>query len=327
MQKRGRIPQRITKHYKSRNMSKQHLGFASGSSLIPFSRAGLLRSRLCYGLAKHGRRSETGLRCRNFLMASKVGNISSDDLANKELGEVFLVGTGPGDPRMLTLGALELLKSADVVLYDRLVSEDILSFIDNEAEKICVGKGRGIGTGSQRSIQDQLAFHVNRGKRVVRLKGGDPAIFGRMGDEVCYLREKHDIEAVVIPGVTAASGVAARLGFPLTHSGVAESVRFFTGHIGASSQFEIGQVEEGTTLVIYMGLRELPRIVEQLLKRGASRHLPAVAVQSGTTLEQRTVWGTLETLADKVAHRGLTSPTLIVIGEVVRMGQEWKLET
>lgn len=222
---------------------------------------------------------------------------------------------------MLTLGAVEVMQTADIVFYDRLVGEQILSYINKNAETICVGKGRGIGTGSQASIQEQLALHASLGKRVVRLKGGDPAIFGRLGDELCYLRDEHDLEAAVVPGVTAASGIAARLGFPLTHGGVAESVRVITGHFGPDSQFEIGEVAEGTTLVVYMGLRELPEMLRKLEECGARGNLPAVAVQSGTTGEQRVVWGTVESLPESVAKAGLRSPTLIILGEVLRMAR------
>lgn len=242
-----------------------------------------------------------------------------DNIGKKRQGEVFLVGTGPGDPRLLTLAAVDAIKTADVVFYDRLVSREILRFINEEAEQICVGKGRGIGTGSQMSIQEQLAFHANEGKRVVRLKGGDPSIFGRMGDEVCYLREQHSIEANVVPGVTAASGVAASLGFPLTHGGVASCVQFYTGHVAADCQFD---TERGT-IVIYMGLKELPRIVEQMLRCGAKGDMAAVAVQSGTTGEQKAVWARLDHLVDKVVENRLQSPTLIIIGDVVGMGREW----
>lgn len=239
-------------------------------------------------------------------------------------GEVYLVGTGPGDPRMLTLGAVELLQTAHVVLYDRLVSDEILSFINPAAEKVCVGKGRGIGTGIQSSIQEQLAHYAVRGKRVVRLKGGDPAIFGRLGDELCYLRESHELEAGVVPGVTAASGVAASLGFPLTHGGVSEELRVLTGHGGNERQFEVVQVTEGTTIVIYMGLRELAPMLERLQKCGARYDLPAVAVQNATRDVERVAWGRVGNLADRVGEAGLGSPTLIVIGEVVRMARDWE---
>lgn len=239
-------------------------------------------------------------------------------------GQVFLVGTGPGDPGLLTLKAVHLLRTAQVVLYDRLVSDDILSFINPSAEKVCVGKGRNLGTGSQRSIQEQIAYHASLGKRVVRLKGGDPAIFGRLGDELSYLRGEKGIEAGVVPGLTAASGAAASLGFPLTHGGVSEELRLITGHSGRDKQFEIAQVTEGSTLVVYMGLREMGATLETLQKRGARKDLPAVAVQGATTAAQRVVWGRVENLAARVEQVGLKSPTVVIIGEVVRMAHEWE---
>lgn len=241
-------------------------------------------------------------------------------------GEVYLVGTGPGDPRLLTLAAVQLLQSADVVLYDRLVSDQILSFVNEKAEKVCVGKARGVGTGTQPAIQEQLAYHAARGKRVVRLKGGDPAIFGRLGDELGYLRQQCGIEVHVVPGVTTASAVAAYLGFPLTQSGVADSVRLLTGHIGEDNEFDGGDYGEGTTIVVYMGLREIDKLLGRLVERGARGDLPAVAVQSVSTSKQKVVWGRLRDLGRAVREANLQSPVIVVIGEVVRMARDWPYE-
>lgn len=249
--------------------------------------------------------------------------ISSMQPLEPSPGEVYLVGTGPGDPRFLTLAAVELLQLADVVLYDRLVSDQILSFVNEGAEKICVGKARGVGTGTQPAIQEQLAHHAARGKRVVRLKGGDPAIFGRLGDELGYLRQEHGIKVHVVPGVTTASAVAACLGFPLTQNGMADSVRLLTGHIGEDGEFDAGDFGEGITIVVYMGLREIDGLLAKLIKRGARSDLPAVAVQSVSTSKQKVVWGRLEDLGRAVGEANLQSPVLIVIGEVVQLARDW----
>ena len=236
-----------------------------------------------------------------------------------EPGDVYLVGTGPGDPRLLTLGALDILQRAEVVLYDRLVGEDILSFLNPEAELVGVGKGRGVGTGSQESIQQQLAFHAFQGKRVVRLKGGDPCIFGRVGNELEFLNAK-GVTTSVIPGITSASGIASGLGFPLTHNGIADGVCLFTGHA------EIPVVAESLsafTLVIYMGLRELPHLLGSLRQNSMWEKVGAVAVQSGTTIGQKVVWGHVDSLAERVETAGLRSPTLVIIGDVVQIAKDW----
>lgn len=239
-------------------------------------------------------------------------------------GAAFLVGTGPGDPGMLTLRAVEVMRAADVVLYDRLVSGEVLAFVGAGAELVCVGKGRGVGTGSQGGIQERMAEEVAKGKLVVRLKGGDPFVFGRGGEELQYLHDVCGVNAAVVPGVTAASGIAAGLGIPLTHRGVADSVRFLTGHLGAEADMELGGIADRTTLVVYMALQELPRVLGALCARGLRSDVAAVAVERGTTPQQRVVWGSAGGLDAGVREHGLQSPTLVIIGDVVRLAHGWR---
>ena len=239
------------------------------------------------------------------------------------LGEVFLVGTGPGDPNMLTIGAIDAMKFAEVVLYDRLVSEEILKYINPAAEKILVGKGRGIGTGSQDAIDKALYHHALRGKRVVRLKGGDPSIFGRVGSEISFL-QNNGVSVSIVPGITSASGIAASLGFPLTHGDVADGVILLTAH---SKTIQLDYLRfDRLTLVLYMGLNELESIMEQLLMKGIDSTTAVVAVQSGTTSKQVAVWGMVGNISRKVRRVNLQSPTLIIVGNVVRFASDWQSE-
>jgi uroporphyrin-III C-methyltransferase len=233
---------------------------------------------------------------------------------------VHLVGTGPGDPGLLTLRAVELMRSADVVLYDRLVSPEILQYVGGSARMVYVGKEKSFHTRSQAEIHALLReFALTKpDATIVRLKGGDPFVFGRGGEETEYL-EQCGIRVRAVPGITAAAGIGAELGIPLTHRGVAHSVRFLTGHMRDGIDAEVGDMPAGTTLVIYMGLSLLRPLVETLSSRGLTPETPAVAVERGTTPEQRVVWATAAQLADKVDDAQLKSPTLIIIGDVVRL--------
>lgn len=249
------------------------------------------------------------------------------DLDNTMLGTVYLVGTGPGDPGLLTLRAASLLNTADVVLYDRLVSKDVLRLIGPSALAIYVGKQKGFHTRTQEEIQELLGAFATSGATVVRLKGGDPFIFGRGGEEANHLASL-GITVKVVPGITAASGISAELGIPLTHRGVATSVRFLTGHSREGGEDELDETvstvcDPHTTLVVYMGLGTLPSLAKKLLMGGLSRDTPAVAIERGTTPEQRIVYATLESLEIEVARHNLQSPTLIVIGRCVALSQGW----
>lgn len=237
---------------------------------------------------------------------------------NTSPGEVFLIGAGPGDPELLTLKAWRILQSAQVVLYDRLVSREILALIPEGAERQHVGKQRANHSLPQDQINQRLVDLARQGLRVVRLKGGDPFIFGRGGEEIETLAGA-GIRFQVIPGITAASGCAAYAGIPLTHRDYAQSVRFVTGHLkDDTSDLPWGDfVQNNQTLVFYMGLVGLPVIVRELMAHGMRGSMPVALVSRGTTPDQQVVVGDLTSIVDNVAQSEVQAPTLIIIGEVV----------
>jgi uroporphyrin-III C-methyltransferase/precorrin-2 dehydrogenase/sirohydrochlorin ferrochelatase len=235
-------------------------------------------------------------------------------------GEVYLVGAGPGDPELLTLRALKLMERAEVVLYDHLVSDAVLDLIPAAVERVYVGKQRANHALRQEEINDLLVRHACAGRRVLRLKGGDPFMFGRGGEEIDSL-SAHGIPFEVVPGITAALGVAAFAGIPLTHRDYAQACVFVTGHLkdGSMDLDWPALARPRQTVVVYMGLLCLPVLCAKLVEHGQSPDLPAAVVQQGTVPTQRVVTGTLATLPELAERAQLHGPTLIIVGEVVRL--------
>lgn len=234
-------------------------------------------------------------------------------------GCVYLVGAGPGDPDLLTVKAVRLLRDAEVVVYDRLVSDEVLALVPRGAARLYVGKSTGRHTLRQDEINRLLADVARTGKRVVRLKGGDPFVFGRGSEEAEYLA-RHGIRFEVVPGVTAASGCAAAVNIPLTHRGLATSVRYVTGHLQDDGELQLdwqGLANPTTTLVIYMGGSTLRLLSQKLIEHGMPADTPAAAISNGTTPRQRVVFAHLHDIADQVVELDLAPPMLTIIGKVV----------
>lgn len=238
-------------------------------------------------------------------------------------GTVYLVGAGPGDPELLTLRAARLLQQADTVVYDHLVGEGVLDLIPDNAERIYAGKENRRHTMNQHDINALLVRLAKTGKQVVRLKGGDPFIFGRGGEELEALAAE-GIPYEVVPGITAASGVSCYTGIPLTHRDYAQTCVFTTGHLkdGTLDLDWKTLARPKQTVVIYMGLGALTEITRQLIAHGRAVDTPAAVVERGTTRHQRVASGTLDTIVERVEAQGFKSPCLIVVGEVAALHEK-----
>ena len=244
------------------------------------------------------------------------------------INPVYIVGAGPGDPELLTLKALRILRSADAVVYDRLVSEEILDIIPAGAARIFAGKAARDHHMPQEEINALLAGLAKGGRKVVRLKGGDPFVFGRGSEEAVYLA-RNGIPFQVVPGITASVGCTAAAGIPLTHRGISRGVRLVSGHREYGEGLELDWkclADPHTTLVIYMGLSNARRIAGELMAGGLPGATPAAAIHSGTTPDQRSRVTTLDDLAECLEREGFGPPTLLVIGDVVGLAAELGLK-
>lgn len=245
------------------------------------------------------------------------------------IGKVYLVGAGPGDPELLTLKGQRLLQKCDVVVVDHLVNPEILEHVRPEAEIIFIGRPRHPGRLTQAQVDSLIIARAREGKRVVRLKGGDPFIFGRGGEEAVALT-RAGVPWEVVPGVSAGHAVPASAGIPLTHRQYASSVAFVTGHECVQKANAVqwsGLAKTVDTLVIFMGLKNLPRIISQLLAGGLDPETPAAIIESGTLPCQRVVTGPLDALATLAADHAIRSPALVVIGQVVECHSLLKLHS
>jgi len=255
--------------------------------------------------------------------------LSEHGKANLKAGEVALVGSGPGDAELLTIRALRFIQQADVVVYDRLVSDEIMALLPQDSERVYVGKKQAKHRVPQDKINELLVEHAKLGKRVLRLKGGDPFIFGRGGEEAEYLLER-GVSCHICPGITAASGCTTYAGIPLTHRGVAQGCTFITGHIQNDGQLNLpwqSLSSSAQTVVFYMGINTLPIIATELVKHGRAENTPAALIYKGTQPEQKVFRGQLNTLEQLVIKHNIKPPTLIVIGDVVNQLTKQQLST
>lgn len=268
--------------------------------------------------------AEASLAGQNELAERLLMERIASEQGGEPEGEVYLIGAGPGDPDLLTFKALRLLQKADVVVYDRLVSEPILNLARREAERVYVGKKTNDHVMAQEDISQTLVRLAKAGNIVARLKGGDPFMFGRGGEEIELLAE-HRIPFQVVPAVTAATGCSAYSGIPLTHRDYAQSCVFVTGHAKNDSLAHLdwqNLTASNQTAVFYMGLGNVGKICQHLIQAGAPNTRPACIVEQGTTTEQRVIIGNLSNLAEKANAQKARSPSLIIVGDVVNLNEK-----
>ena len=240
-------------------------------------------------------------------------------------GKVFICGAGPGDPKLITLKAMETLNNCDVVLYDRLVCKEIIDQIPDTAEKIYVGRSIGDPATHQDNTNNLMVAQAKEGKIVLRLKGGDPFIFGRGGEEAEYLFE-HNVEFEIIPGITSAVGSAAYAGIPLTHRHFASSIAIVTGHEDPEKNEPVVKwdklAETVDTIVILMGIEKLESISHNLIKAGLCKKTEIAVIENGTTAKQRAIKGTLSDIIERVKRAKIKPPAIIIIGKVVSLQEK-----
>ena len=290
-------------HYAGQLRSRVKKQFATVGERRRFWEKLFVNDRLAQSLANEDRQA----------VADATEQLLTEPLDHR--GEVVLVGAGPGDAGLLTLKGLQQIQQADVVVYDRLVSDDIMNLVRRDADRVFVGKRSGYHCVPQEEINQILLREAQGGKRVVRLKGGDPFIFGRGGEELETLCHA-GIPFSVVPGITAASGCSAYSGIPLTHRDFAQGVRLVTGHLKTGGELDWENLAvEKQTLVFYMGLNQAPAIREKLIAHGMAADMPAAIVENGTAITQKVVTGTLEQL--DILAKQMASPALIIVGRVV----------
>jgi len=290
-------------HYAGQLRSRVKKQFATVGERRRFWEKLFVNDRLAQSLANEDRQA----------VADATEQLLTEPLDHR--GEVVLVGAGPGDAGLLTLKGLQQIQQADVVVYDRLVSDDIMNLVRRDADRVFVGKRSGYHCVPQEEINQILLREAQGGKRVVRLKGGDPFIFGRGGEELETLCHA-GIPFSVVPGITAASGCSAYSGIPLTHRDFAQGVRLVTGHLKTGGELDWENLAvEKQTLVFYMGRNKAPAIREKLIAHGMAADMPAAIVENGTAITQKVVTGTLEQL--DILAKQMASPALIIVGRVV----------
>lgn len=242
----------------------------------------------------------------------------------KSYGKVFLVGAGPGDPGLITLKGLEVLKKADIIVYDRLVSDEIIGLIPKRVKRLYFGKENSDSARLQYKINQKMVEEAKKGKIVVRLKGGDPFVFGRGGEEAIYLKNR-SIKFEIVPGVTSALAAPAYAGIPVSHRGLASSVAIITGReeLGKKQRVPLGNIcHYVDTVVILMGVRRLPEIINEIVESGKGMDTDVAIIERGTTEKQRVIFGTLNDIVVKATISKIEAPAVIVVGKMVRYGKE-----